>query len=106
MRRYRRSSLKLRLQCLSRLGPETPLPGRLQHHYEKKVRWSRTTVDFKSTPLEPFALQARVVQCHARRMVSARTWKITAVDKPNSSIPFIAAAGPRSRHSLAASTSP
>ena len=28
----------------------------------EKVRRSRTTVDFKSTPLEPLALQARVVQ--------------------------------------------
>ena len=44
--------------------------------------------------------------CLARRTVSARTWKITAVDQPNSSIPFIAAAGPRSRHPLVASTSP
>src|SRR3954471_15394562 len=63
VRRYRRSSRALRLQCLSRLGPEAPHPGRLRHHYEKKVRWSRTMVDFKSTPLEPLALQARVVQC-------------------------------------------
>ena len=36
MRRPRRDSHALRLQCSSRLGPEAPLRGRLRHYHERE----------------------------------------------------------------------
>jgi hypothetical protein len=63
MRRDRRGSHALRLRGPSRRGPEVSLCGPLQHDHEQEGESVEDgAVDFKSTPLEPLALRARVVQ--------------------------------------------